>query len=181
MGDDSCLKPAKIEIKKFEENGKNRLGAVFDLVDFSPTIKDNLSIIEKDYSKMIEEVKQIEFDNRYKKRMAYRRWLISRVIFMFFEKSLKRDFYLKRRLEGLVRDTGFSRTEIKYLLKFYRFFPEKQMVDEEIPWSVYRALLDRPNEEERARLYQLVKSRRSVKEKEVRNFTTVKKNKKRPQ
>ena len=98
---------------------------------------------------MIEEVKQIEFDNRYKRRIIYRRWLISRVIFIFFEKSLKRDIYLKQRLKGLVRDTGFSRTEIKYLLKFYRFFPEKQMLDEEISWGLYRALLDRPNKEER--------------------------------
>jgi hypothetical protein len=160
-----------MEMRRFKESGAERLGAVVDLSDVSEGVRQTIASIERSYALLLKDITYLRGRVTDGENPNLSRWLISKQIADFSDALQKRGIYFKGRLASLMRDAGFSRTETKYLLKFYRMFPDRDSIRDDVLWSVYKALLDRPDQAQRAAIYKLVLKRKLTKEHDVRSYS----------
>jgi hypothetical protein len=170
MGVTARLNPIRVEIKIFKDGQQERLGAVIDIADLSPGVRETITRIEADYLTLISRIKGIRDRLKASKRPILNRWFISKLLTDFFSNLRNKNVVLASRLITLARDTGFSRTEVHYLIKFYQMFPNRNLIKDNIPWSVYRALLDKEDPILRAKAMEYVMKGKLRSEYSVRHF-----------
>lgn len=133
-----------IDLKRFESEKGGRIGAVFDLTDLSPGVREVASGVEKNYAEVIRTLNELKGDST-----VLDRWHASRMLNAFFVDLDAKNVRIRSSLLALARDSGLSRTELKYLMKFYRLLPERHWISGNVKWSLYKGLLDKANREAR--------------------------------
>ena len=129
----------RARMTKITEGMESRLGATTDLTDAMTVgdARERLKTLEQDYAEMLTQV------DRFKGTISPRaKWELANAIFQFLKKTKARGIELEAHLKTITRDTGISRTEMKYLNKFRRTYSLREL-DDSVEWSVYRANLYR--------------------------------------
>ena len=135
-----------VDLKRFESGERGRVGVVFDLNDLSPGVREVASEIEKEYADVVYNLRRLREDVMTGKSTIINRWETSKKLDAFFASLGSKKVKVRSSLRALIRDSGFSRTELKYLMKFYRLLPERRWISGEVSWSVYKGVLDKTDE-----------------------------------
>jgi hypothetical protein len=73
-------------------------------------------------------------------------------------------------VEALSRDLGVSETQLHYLQRFHRAYPNLTDLDPKINWSKYRELMDFSDEKARKQCETLIKMEKIKSDTEIREF-----------
>lgn len=132
-------KVLRARMTKITEGESSRLGATADLADAASVTdaRERLGSLETEYAKVLRQVERLKGKTGPKAK-----WELADAITQFLRKTRTHGIELEAHLKTLTRDTGISRTEMKYLMKFRKTY-SLQELDDNVQWSVYRSNLYR--------------------------------------
>ena len=130
-------KTLQARMSKISEGDSSRIGATVDLGEAVsvPDTRERLSMLEHEYGTMLKDVQKLKT-----KSDVISKWKLADRMFRFLNTTRKNDINLESHLKTLTRDTGISRTELKYLIRFRKTYELKEL-DDNVGWSVYRSRL----------------------------------------
>lgn len=137
-----------IEIRKVRDpDGAACLRAVVSLEDaFRHSTKDvKLTEIENKYTSLIQKCKTyVQKIRRSRENMSSSKlqWELADTVYTFIDALERSDYFFANAIPALFRDTGISKSQLNYLIKFRRYYPDINAIHQEINWSKYREMLD---------------------------------------
>jgi hypothetical protein len=129
----------RARMTKITEGEASKLGATADLADIAAVsdAREKLGTLEDEYAKLLSEVKSLKGKTNPRSK-----WELADAIARFLGRTKVKGIELEAHLKTLTRDTGISRTEMKYLTKFRKTYALRE-VDDDVLWSTYRTNLYR--------------------------------------
>jgi hypothetical protein len=112
---------------------------VESILNSSNRLDELLFNVEKGYTRTVQECREL-----LKKSISEKRansevyWAIGESILKFMRSLENTPFYLRNQCTFFARDLGLSQTSIWKIIRFRKRFPEKDLIDPTIPWSLYR-------------------------------------------
>lgn len=165
-----------VEIRKITDPaGSSRVGAVTYLSEVlsTPDVQRRLKNIENQYSILLKTCNELlrQMKSSQGRADATLRWKIADNINNFLKSSPKISGAVVANLvEALSRDLGVSETQLHYLQRFHRSYPNLTDLDPKINWSKYRELMDFSDEKSRKQCEMLIKSGKIKSDTEIREF-----------
>ncbi len=125
-------------LTKITEGDSSRIGATIDLgmATAVPDTRERLSKLENEYELTLEHIDQL----RRLPPNPISKWRLADELYRFLQKVRNWNIDLESHLKTLCRDTGISRTELKYLMRFRKTYTLREL-DGNIQWSTYRSQL----------------------------------------
>ena len=122
----------QVRLARISEEDSKRIGATIDLAEAmtAKDIRQRLSSLEKNYAKMLARILEL----RRLPQNSITKWKIADQITFFLNATESSGIDLESHLKVLTRDTGLSRTVLKYLVKFRSSYSFEEL-DASIPWS----------------------------------------------
>jgi hypothetical protein len=168
--------PIPVEIRKITDpDGNSRIGAVTYLSEVlsTPDVQKRLKNIENQYAILLRACNQLLVQIQSPKGRAdvTLHWKIADSIDNFLKTSPKLSGVVVVNItEALDRDIGVSETQLRYLQRFHRAYPNLADVSPGINWSKYRELMDFPNQKSRKECEALIKKGKIKTDTEIREF-----------
>jgi hypothetical protein len=165
-----------VEIRRITDpDGTSRLGAIAFLegVLSTPDIKDRLSTFEKEYFLLLKQCEDILSQTKTSKGRpnATLRWMLAEKINTFLVSNAnKLGVILVNYVDALTRDLGISKSELRYIFRFYSKYKNANELDDRINWSKYRELMDFPDQKSRKQCEMLIKAGKIKSDTEIREF-----------
>ncbi|MHC1635523.1 MAG: hypothetical protein ACXQTS_02720 [Candidatus Methanospirareceae archaeon] len=137
-----------LEIQKMKDpDGLYRFKAItsFQEAITQPRIDEKLVKIQKEYERFIFDCKKmIEKIRSGRKFMSDStlQWKLADKIYSFIKWIEDDGFVFANVSEAISRDTGLSKSQLNYLIKFRTYYPSMKNLHKEINWSKYREILD---------------------------------------
>jgi hypothetical protein len=109
------------------------------LNDSSKNIQQELNYLERDYSILVEVIREImDISSQQKKVDPRLYWLIGDNIIRFLERINDLGFYLMQQNKTFARDVQISESSVEKIIAFRRRFEKLSIIDPEISWANYR-------------------------------------------
>jgi hypothetical protein len=165
-----------IEIRKITDpDGTIRIGAIAYLEEIlsTPDIKNRLLTVEREYKSLLQQCNEILTKTKTSEGRpdARLRWEIADKISIFLDSNAKRSgVVVINYAEALHRDLGISESELRYILRFYGKYRNRDKLDDRINWSKYRELMDFSDEKLRKQCETLIKDGKIRSDEEIREF-----------
>jgi len=110
---------------------------------------DNLQVklrkFEKKYRELIRKCKTYAQQiRRSRENMSNSKlqWELADTVYTFIDALERSGYFFANAIPALSRDTGISKSQLNYLIKFRRCYPNIDAIHQEINWSKYREILD---------------------------------------
>lgn len=165
-----------VEVRKITDpSGSSRVGAITYLSEVlsTPDVQKRLKTIENQYAILLKTCSELlgQMKISQGRADARLRWKIVDNINSFLKSSPKiSGVVVVNLVEALSRDLGVSETQLHYLQRFYRVYPNLTDLDPKINWSKYRELMDFSDEKSRKQCETLIKMGRIKSDTEIREF-----------
>jgi len=165
-----------IEIRRITDpDGTSRLGAVAYLEEVlsTPDIKNRLLATEKEYELLLRECTEIlaKIKTSTGRPDAGLRWKLADRIHGFLNSSiLNIGVTIVNYFDAFQRDLGISKSELRYIFRFYSKYKDPTQLDPRINWSKYRELMDFSDEKSRKECENLIKIGKIKSDTEIREF-----------
>lgn len=165
-----------VEIRKITDpSGSSRVGAVTYLSEIlsTPDVQRRLKTIENQYILLLKTCSELfgQMKTSQGRADATLRWKIADNINSFLNSSPKiSGVVVVNLMEALSRDLGVSETQLHYLQRFHRAYPNIIDLDPKINWSKYRELMDFSDEKSRKQCETLIKMGKIKSDTEIREF-----------
>ena len=127
----------RARMSKITEGNSSTLGATADLADVATVsdARERLRALEDEYVELLTQVRLLKG-----RTDPMSKWKLADAIARFLEQTKIRGIELEAHLKTLTRDTGISRTEMKYLMRFRKTYALREL-DDTVSWSTYRTNL----------------------------------------
>jgi len=165
-----------VEIRKITDpDGTSRLGAVAYLEEVlsTPDIKKRLSATEKEYESLLRQCREILAQTKTSegRPKAELRWELADRIHIFLKSSTREiGVVLVNYVDALQRDLSISKSELRYIFRFYKKYKDPNDLDPRINWSKYRELMDFSDERSRKECEMLIKAGKIKSDTDIREF-----------
>jgi hypothetical protein len=165
-----------VEIKRITDPGGSiRLGAVTYLSEVlsTPDVRTRLENIEKQYAILLKTCSELlkHIRSPEGRANAALHWRIADAINNFWRSTPRiSGAVVVNLVEALNRDLSVSETQLHYLQRFYRAYPNLSDLDSKINWSKYRELMDFPDAGSRKKCEMLIIQGKIGSDKEIRQF-----------
>lgn len=165
-----------VEIRKITDPGGNsRIGAVTYLSEVlsTPDVQKRLKNIENQYAILLKTCNELleQIKSPKGRANATLHWKIADNIDNFLRTSPKLSGTVVVNItEALDRDLGVSETQLHYLQRFHRAYPNLADISPGINWSKYRELMDFPSPKSRKECEALIKTGKIKTDTEIRDF-----------
>lgn len=158
-----------------DPDGKSRFKAIVSFGDAIAHSEQSQKLIQiqNEYTAMVNRWQKKFTELRNSRKLmsdSHLQWKLADEIYSF-DKGIEKDgYFFANASEALSRDLGVSRSRLRYLMKFRKYYPSLEFVSPKINYSKYQEILDIRNPKTRKQCEEKILSGELTKDSEIRAF-----------